>query len=272
MYLYFLLDFLPGSIGGIVSRTLTNPIDRVKIIMQVNHSKMTMSHVLKRIIFNDGIVGLFRGNILNCLKVAPSNGIRYFSFNRYRDLISLYSDNMTLICYLSGGLTGLTSTILTYPLDFMRSTFSAKSSKEIPDVKYLVSTTYCNQGLRGFYKGCYIACLGIIPYTALNFGTYNWLKIKYGEHPLSSLWLGAASGTVAVILTYPTDVIKRRKMIEPDFIQIKPYIIKMIKNEGYRGFYRGLGACLVKVIPSNAIQWFTIDYVVKLINHYKNEK
>jgi len=69
----------------------------------------------------------------------------------------------------------------------------------------------------GLYKGWLATMVGITPYIAFKMSTFDILRgtviPQDRNHPyfhLYNLSLGAVAGTVAVTLTYPTDLIRRK--------------------------------------------------------------
>lgn len=97
--------FVAGGVAGAASRTLTAPLDRVKIIVQegylINAPKGTTLHsrknarlidVARMIRADGGLKGFWRGNLINCLKAGPEFAL-VFSLRRY--LTSLYEDCVT---------------------------------------------------------------------------------------------------------------------------------------------------------------------------------
>ena len=103
--------------------------------------------------------------------------------------------------------------------------------------------------------------------------TYNFVKhFFYDEHEktpvLPSLIFGAIAGTTAVTFTYPSDLIKRRLQMKALDHAEKYYGImdcarKIWNKEGFKGFYLGLHACYIKVIPSTAIAFATNSFCRK---------
>lgn len=93
--------------------------------------------------------------------------------------------------------------------------------------------------------------------------TYNFIKfLFYNEHDktpfLPSLLFGAMAATTAATFTYPCDLIKRRLQMKSlndmeEYKGLIDCIQKIWCQEGLRGFYLGLTACYIKVIPSTAI-------------------
>lgn len=66
--------FLAGGIGGVISRTCTAPLDRVRIIQQTSAraSGQGMRSLLSSLYAEGGWKGLFAGNAANCLKVRAA--------------------------------------------------------------------------------------------------------------------------------------------------------------------------------------------------------
>jgi hypothetical protein len=103
--------------------------------------------------------------------------------------------------------------------------------------------------------------------------SYNLIKqMFYQEHEktpvLPSLIFGALAGTIAVTFTYPSDLIKRRLQMKAlNHVQKYDGIMdctkKIWKYEGFKGFYLGLAACYIKVIPSTAIAFATNSFCKK---------
>lgn len=71
------------------------------------------------------------------------------------------------------------------------------------------------EGVVSLYKGLIPTLIGIAPYAALNFASYDLLK-RYAysggkqQSPVANLLLGGVAGTVAATVCYPLDTIRRR--------------------------------------------------------------
>ena len=69
-----------------ISRTMTAPIDRVRILMMTNHS-IGLSKAVALATDSPpgiGLRGFWMGNGLNCVKIAPEMGIKLFAFDVFR--------------------------------------------------------------------------------------------------------------------------------------------------------------------------------------------
>lgn len=70
----------------------------------------------------EGIRGFFKGNGVNIVRIAPFSAFEFFFYEFYKHYLFPNSNDKDytykLIC---GGLTGMTASTLTYPLDLIRS-------------------------------------------------------------------------------------------------------------------------------------------------------
>ena len=157
--------FLCGALSGIISRTITAPLDRVKIILQVSSSKnekKTVTQVVDEIWKTEGINGFFRGNITNCIRVAPHNAIRFFVFeNMKRFLLPVGAKQLPtgrkLLC---GAIAGSCAVVAVHPLDVARARIASQRGSATPKYKSTfncLKTVYKEEGLKGLYAGLPVA-------------------------------------------------------------------------------------------------------------------
>ncbi|KAH9994978.1 mitochondrial carrier [Russula compacta] len=123
--------FIAGGIAGATSRTVVSPLERLKIIQQVqprNSGKQYKGvwRSLVRMWKEEGFKGLMRGNGINCIRIIPYSAVQ---FTTYEQLKKWFTSNGrkkldTPTRLASGALAGITSVCTTYPLDLVRSRLS----------------------------------------------------------------------------------------------------------------------------------------------------
>lgn len=69
--------FISGAVAGCVSRCVTAPLDRLKVIMQAGKGDATIINMMKYMYKEGGLRGMWRGNGINCVKIAPESAARF---------------------------------------------------------------------------------------------------------------------------------------------------------------------------------------------------
>ncbi|XP_020595089.1 adenine nucleotide transporter BT1, chloroplastic/mitochondrial-like, partial [Phalaenopsis equestris] len=70
-----LRSFISGGVAGAVSRTMVAPLETIRTHLMVGSNGNSTIEVFQSILRNEGWKGLFRGNFVNVIRVAPSKAI-----------------------------------------------------------------------------------------------------------------------------------------------------------------------------------------------------
>ena len=86
-------SFMAGGIAGAVSRTVVSPLERLKILLQVQGGarsdyKMSVWKALQKIWREEGMKGMLAGNGTNCIRIVPYSAVQFGSYNIYKPLVS----------------------------------------------------------------------------------------------------------------------------------------------------------------------------------------
>ena len=89
-----LAAFLAGGVAGAVSRTVVSPLERLKILFQIQSAgrteyKLPIGQGLLKMWRDEGWRGFMRGNGANCMRIIPYSAVQFASFNFYKKA-SLY--------------------------------------------------------------------------------------------------------------------------------------------------------------------------------------
>ena len=99
-------DLLIGGISGIVSRTITAPLELWKIQQQ---NYFIPNSTFRDVLQKEGMRYLWKGNYANCIRIFPQYSINYALFRKIDNTI-----NNKLI---SGIVSGSCSIGIIYPLE-----------------------------------------------------------------------------------------------------------------------------------------------------------
>ncbi len=81
--------FLAGGVAGAASRTVVSPLERLKILFQIqsagrNEYKLSVGKGLAKMWRDEGWRGLMRGNGTNCVRIVPYSAVQFGSYNFYK--------------------------------------------------------------------------------------------------------------------------------------------------------------------------------------------
>ncbi|XP_024450901.1 mitochondrial adenine nucleotide transporter ADNT1 isoform X2 [Populus trichocarpa] len=292
-------SLVAGGVAGGVSRTAVAPLERLKILLQVQnpHSIKYNGTIqgLKYIWRTEGLRGMFKGNGTNCARIVPNSAVKFFSYEEASNFLHADDAQLTPLLRLgAGACAGIIAMSATYPMDMVRGRLTVqtdKSPRQYRGIAHALSTVLKEEGPRALYKGWLPSVIGVIPYVGLNFSVYESLKdwlLKTNPFGLvednelgvtTRLACGAAAGTVGQTVAYPLDVIRRRMQMvgwkdaasvvtgdgrskaPREYSGMVDAFRKTVRHEGFGALYKGLVPNSVKVVPSIAIAFVTYEMV-----------
>ncbi|CEI99166.1 hypothetical protein RMCBS344292_13258 [Rhizopus microsporus] len=164
---------------------------------------------------------------------------------------------------IAGAGAGIVSSIVTCPLDVAKTRLQ-NQGVTLPGEKIYKGTVgtlsriWHEEGIRGLYRGLGPTILGYLPTWAIYFTAYDYCKSQWANeignekewllHIISAMSAGALSTT----LTNPLWVIKTRLMTQSERTSYRynntiHAFATIAKEEGFRGFYKGLGPSLIGI-------------------------
>ncbi|KAL1200138.1 Calcium-dependent mitochondrial ATP-magnesium/phosphate carrier protein 2 [Cardamine amara subsp. amara] len=271
--------FIAGGIAGAASRTATAPLDRLKVLLQIQKTDAKIREAIKMIWKQGGVRGFFRGNGLNIVKVAPESAIKFYAYELFKNAIG---ENMgedkadigTTARLFAGGMAGAVAQASIYPLDLVKTrlqTFTTQAGVVVPRLGTLTKDILVHEGPRAFYKGLFPSLLGIIPYAGIDLAAYETLKdlsrtyiLQDAEPgPLVQLGCGTISGALGATCVYPLQVVRTRMQAERARTSMSGVFRRTISEEGYRALYKGLLPNLLKVVPAASITYMVYEAMKK---------
>ncbi|OAD55485.1 ADP,ATP carrier protein 2 [Eufriesea mexicana] len=283
----FAKDFVAGGLSAAISKTAVAPIERVKLLLQVQHISKQISEEKRykgmvdcfvRIPKEQGFFSYWRGNLANVIRYFPTQALNFAFKDKYKQVfLGGVDKNTQFMRYFvgnlaSGGAAGATSLCFVYPLDFARTRLAADVGKaggerEFTGLGNCLSKVFKADGIGGLYKGFGVSVQGIIIYRAAYFGFYDTARGMLPDPkktPFLISWgIAQVVTTVAGIVSYPFDTVRRRMMMQSG--RAKSEILykstlncwaTIYKTEGTNAFFkgafsnilRGTGGALVLVL------------------------
>jgi len=264
----FAIDLASGGTAAAVSKTAVAPIERVKLLLQVQDASKTIAvdkrykgiiDVLTRVPKEQGFSALWRGNLANVIRYFPTQALNFAfkdtykniflkGYDKKKDFWKFFAGNLA-----SGGAAGATSLCFVYPLDFARTRLAADvgkgASREFKGLADCLVKIAKSDGPIGLYRGFFVSVQGIIIYRAAYFGMFDTAKMVFTADG-QKLNFFAAWGIAQVvtigsgILSYPWDTVRRRMMMQSGrkdvlYKNTLDCALKIVKNEGMSAMFKG---------------------------------
>jgi solute carrier family 25 (adenine nucleotide translocator) protein 4/5/6/31 len=287
----FLMDLAAGGVAGGISKTVVAPIERVKLLLQVQAASTQIKepytgivNCFTRVAREQGVLSFWRGNAANVIRYFPTQALNFAFKDKYKQIFlggvkkdqfwRFFMGNLA-----SGGAAGATSLLFVYPLDFARTRLGADvgkgKSRMYNGLVDCITKIYKSDGVKGLYGGFGVSVGGIIVYRAAFFGGYDTLRdiaLRDPKNaPVWQKWLVAQFVTTfAGILSYPFDTVRRRMMMQAGRTDVLYRSTlhcwgKIAKDEGPRAFFKGAGSNVIRG-TGGAIVLVLYDEFKKLID------
>jgi len=267
----FMKDFLAGGTAAGISKTIVAPIERVKLLLQVQAVSKQLTEAQKykgivdcfvRIPKEQGFMAFWRGNLANVIRYFPTQALNFAFKDKYKqiflagvdkkkDFWMFFAGNLA-----SGGAAGATSLCFVYPLDFARTRLAADVGKgaerEFTGLGNCLTSIYKADGALGLYRGFGVSVQGIIIYRAAFFGLYDTAKGVIAPTNIFFSWMIAQCvTTVSGIVSYPFDTVRRRLMMQSGRKEVLytgtlDCWKKIAATEGPKAFFKGAGSNIIR--------------------------
>jgi len=279
----FLIDFSLGGISGATAKTITAPIERVKLLIQTQDANPRIrSGEIKRytgildcftrVGTEQGFLAFWRGNFTNVIRYFPTQAFNFAFKDFFKTLFPRYDSNKELLKFVlvqvaSGSLAGAGSLCIVYPLDYARTRLASdvgvvRDFSGLWDCLKKTATT--PKGPLALYNGFGISVIGIIPYRGVYFGMFDTLNqlnpYKEGNSIISlaaRFFCAQTTAIVAGYASYPFDTVRRRLQMQSEkpreqwlYKSTLDCFGQVQKNEGTRAFFKGAGANALRTVGS----------------------
>jgi solute carrier family 25 (adenine nucleotide translocator) protein 4/5/6/31 len=282
------INLAAGGISGAVSKTITAPLEKVKLAIQNQDSNPKildgsmkrytgMGDCFTRHIKELGASSLWRGNVANCIRYVPTAAFNLAFKDNIKKMFPKYNKKtefgkFALAQVGSGAAAGGATNTLVYPLIYVRTVLGADLGKvkQYSGMGDCLVKTVKRGGPLALYNGIGPSSVGIVVYRGAQFGLQDTIKAFNPYQKdftpiglISKFCVAQLAVSVSGVVAYPFDTMQRRLQIEaskPAEEQIYKGMAdcfgKILKTEGPGGFFkgalanvlRGTGAAIVLVL------------------------
>ncbi|KAK6484612.1 calcium-binding mitochondrial carrier protein SCaMC-1-B-like isoform X1 [Huso huso] len=247
-----------GGVADSVSRTITAPIDRLKIQLQVDSSNGIL-HGLKQI-RPDGLKSLWQGNTVSVLKGSPQSAFQYLIYSQIKLFGHVTEDNLNIHQRFGlGCVSGAAAHAVFYPLEILKVRLNLQAASVYTGIIGCAKSMYQKESIHAFYRGFKPSILCMIPYAGTECAVFetmmNWADTDPTHTSITKLFacssVAFACGHVA---SYPLATIrtKQQALALQNAVNTSS-VFEMFQNiymkSGVRGLYSGMGASFVRAFP-----------------------
>lgn len=206
----FLKDLTLGAGAAVVAKTIIAPIERVKLILQLQNAQETiavgkrykgMLDCFTRIPIEQGFLSFWRGNLVNIARACSQESLGF----AFKDFFKIWFLNgvdvkkdywhLTAGNLGAGAASGVATYCIIYPLDFVRTRLAIDMGKgtarEFSGFFDCMHKIFKHDGLRGLYYGFWPSLQYIFLYRGAYYGLFDTAKAqlsKYGSNDISFVY------------------------------------------------------------------------------------
>jgi solute carrier family 25 carnitine/acylcarnitine transporter 20/29 len=228
--------------------------------------------MLRTIVVQEGVHGLYRGVTSPLLAVTPAFAISFWSCDLAKSFLLEYEsskrggmtvsrDDLSIAqIAIAGGFSGIPLACVVGPSERI------KCLMQVDKLKYsgfadCARQLYREGGFKSIFRGTGSAVLRDVPGNAAYFASYEFLKRQscaFEQRDIPStpsiLLAGGCAGVANWVVAIPFDVIKSRWQTAPagKYRNLVDVLRQTVQQEGASALFRGLTPALLRAFPSNA--------------------
>jgi solute carrier family 25 (adenine nucleotide translocator) protein 4/5/6/31 len=279
----FMIDFALGGVSGAVAKTLTAPIERIKLVIQTQDAnpKIRSGEVPRytgigncgsRIMAEQGFKRFWDGNLTNCIRYFPTQAFNLAFKDTFKKMFPKYNPQTEFAQFfganlVSGGLAAAGSMCIVYPLDYSRTRLASdvgSGKKTFSGLLDCMKKTAAGPGgFMALYTGFGVSVVGIVGYRGLQLGCFDtitginpWKKDKGLMGAVTTFAAAQTAITIGAGATYPFDTVRRRLQMQSEkpveehiYKGTKHCFTKIASEEGLaKGLYKGFIANIIRSV------------------------
>ncbi|XP_062575068.1 solute carrier family 25 member 35-like [Saccostrea cucullata] len=296
------VEFLLAGIAGCGACLFTNPLEVVKIRMQLQGELKARGqttivyrnalHGLYTIAKNEGITGIQKGLIPGLWYQMTMNGLRLGTFQILTNagLTTSPSGEYSFPRNIAAGaLAGGIATWVGSPFYLVKTHLQSKAVQDIAvgyqhaheSMTHGLLSIYRSSGLFGMWRGAYASVIKVMVGSSVQLTTFSFVR----QYIIGLKYFDPDDGRNALIATFASAVMNTLCMTPFDVVATRMYnqgvcsegkgltysgvancFIQIFRTEGLWGFYKGWGPQLLRLGPQTILSlyfWDRLRYMYK---------
>lgn len=277
--------FLFGGFSGMFATSIIQPIDTVKVRIQIAGEAAKGSigplSMGRKVIAEEGVRALYAGLDSALLRQATYTTARLGIFRSLTNEREAFHKGSIPFIEKFGisMVSGFFGSIIGNPADLTLIRFQADKTlpvdqrRNYKNVVDAFSRIVKEEGTLGLWKGCGPTVARAVSLNAGQLSTFEEIKqyvtqLRGQNDAITRIIAGAGSGVVCAVVSLPFDNIKTKlQKMKADANGVYPYkgmidcFGKSIAREGVTGLWIGLPTYIIRIAPHSIISLFVLDWL-----------
>ncbi|EPE03329.1 carrier protein ymc1 [Ophiostoma piceae UAMH 11346] len=287
-------DLFAGAAGGVAQVLLGQPFDIVKVRLQTSTAYPSALSAASAIWRSEGPLAFYKGTLTPLIGIGACVSVQFGAFHQARRWFEAKNieakkpgDLSYGQYYAAGAFAGLSNSVLSGPIEHVRIRLQTQPHSvaerlykgPLDCVRQLVQQ---GGGVgRGLFRGQAVTLWREAQAYGVWFLTFEWLmnadalrnKIDRKAVPAYKVaFYGGLAGEALWLASYPFDVVKSKmqtdalRPADQRYKTMRDCFAQTYRQEGFRGFWRGLAPTLLRAMPVSAGTFAVVEYTMRAIN------
>jgi len=262
-----LVQATAGVAGSVSAQLLTMPLTTCFTRAQLEKGKTGKGpiQILRTILADEGLQGVYRGCVSTCQCVAVSNFVYFYTFHGIKGTINVTKQS-PLKDLMIACLAGSVNVLSTNPIWVVNARMKMAGDRYRNLVQGLLDI-FKHEGIASLWNGAR-ASLILVSNPAIKFTVYEFLKKRLLElrrtnklTASAAFMLGVMSSAVATTVTYPLQMIQAKQRFESSRKTFLEVLQQILRSEGPAGLYRGMDSKLLQSVIAAGFMFFTYEKI-----------
>ncbi|CAO3640672.1 unnamed protein product [Mucor hiemalis] len=283
-------DCLAGTAGGILQVLFGQPFDTVKVRLQTqsttNPLYTGMVDCVQKTRAKEGFAGFYKGTMTPLVGIGACVSIQFVVLEAMKRHFSKVNGKGDFLSngqlYLAGAASGVANSFVSGPVEHIRTRLQVQTGTGYKGPIDCIRQIYHSHGIAGIYKGQAITMAREFQGYGAYFLAYEYLVQeamkrdnleKRSDLPTWKVCaFGASAGYAMWFTIYPMDAIKSKLQTDGFTAETRQYSSaldcarKTFAKEGAAGFFRGIGPCLLRAAPVNAVTFMGFELAMRAMS------
>ncbi|GLD98783.1 hypothetical protein PINS_up007501 [Pythium insidiosum] len=263
-----------GALSGMVSALAFQPLDVLRTHQQGAFGSAPMATLAPTLPQRrmDRVRAMWRGTSPTLIRVAGGAGLYFVTLDHL--LTTATSPSSSLHTFLSGAFARTFAGCVMSPFTIIKARMEwhapGTESSNLGVLRHVLR----EEGVRGLYRGMVPTLIRDVPFSGLYVLLYKRVQQRANDAATAlppyavNFGSGVVAGVLATSVVHPADVVKTRMQLTimttradgvvttaPNSLSLRETVAKIWRDEGARGFAKGVVPRVLKRTLSTAVTW-----------------